>query len=65
MRKGVYIDGHEREDVKEYRSHVFLPLMKLLERHMTEWVPQPGTPELVRKDPKLNAGEKRVITVPR
>jgi len=25
VKKGVYKDGHEREDVKEYRDRVFLP----------------------------------------
>ena len=37
--------------------------MKELEWCMAEWVPQPGAPELMCKDPELNAGEKWVITV--
>lgn len=30
--KGVYIDGHEREDIIKYRQEVFLPLMEKLDR---------------------------------
>jgi len=28
VKKGVYRDGHEREDIKEYRDNVFLPRMQ-------------------------------------
>ena len=31
VRKGVYMDGHEREDVVKYRQEVFLPVMKKFE----------------------------------
>ncbi|KAF8458748.1 hypothetical protein BDZ91DRAFT_800171 [Kalaharituber pfeilii] len=31
VRKGVYIDGHEREDVVAYRQKVFLPALQKLE----------------------------------
>ncbi|OAX33618.1 hypothetical protein K503DRAFT_656031, partial [Rhizopogon vinicolor AM-OR11-026] len=27
VRKGVYMDGHKRDDVVKYRKEVFLPLM--------------------------------------
>ena len=27
-KKGVYINGHEREDVIEYRTKIFLPLIQ-------------------------------------
>jgi len=61
------MDRHEREDVQDYRSHVFLPLMKSFERWMAEWVAQPNRkgPGLghICKDPELNPGEKRVIAV--
>lgn len=33
-KRGLYIDGHEREDVVEYRQNVFLPMWKDLERKM-------------------------------
>jgi hypothetical protein len=36
---------------------------ELLERRMAKWVPQPGSPGLMCKDPELNPGEKRVIAV--
>ena len=29
LRKGVYMDGHERPDIVEYRKNMFLPLMAL------------------------------------
>jgi hypothetical protein len=32
--KGMYSDGHERDDVVQYRNDVFLPLWKELERRM-------------------------------
>jgi hypothetical protein len=32
LRKGVYMDGHERPDVVEYREKVFLPAMERFER---------------------------------
>ena len=65
LRKGVYMDSHERDDVKEYRCNVFLPLVKSFERRMVEWVPkpQPLGPGLMCKDPELNPGEKRVIAL--
>jgi hypothetical protein len=37
MKKGVYNDGHEREDVKEYWNNLFLPLMSSLEDQLMEW----------------------------
>ena len=32
LRKGVYIDGHEKPDVVFYRQHHFLPTWKELEK---------------------------------
>ncbi|RPA97965.1 hypothetical protein L873DRAFT_1836176 [Choiromyces venosus 120613-1] len=37
VRKGIYKDGHEREDVKEYRTHVFLPRLQALQSRMMQW----------------------------
>jgi hypothetical protein len=34
VKKGVYMDGHERPDVIEYRNNVFLPLMASYETRM-------------------------------
>lgn len=61
LKKGVYMDGHERPDVMEYRNAVFLPLMALLERRMVQWISRGS--ELERVDPDLGPGEKRVIAV--
>jgi len=36
VKKGVYQDEHEKEDVKAYRQDVFLPRMKSLQPHMME-----------------------------
>jgi hypothetical protein len=33
LEKGIYMDGHERDDVKEYRK-VFLERIELLKRRM-------------------------------
>jgi hypothetical protein len=61
LRKGMYMDGHERPDVVQYRETTFLPLMALHEKRMVEWVANGS--ELVCIDPKLGPDEKRVIAV--
>ena len=61
LKKGVYMDGHERPDVIEYCINIFLPLMALLERRMVQWVLRES--ELVHIDPELGPGEKRVIAM--
>ena len=58
LRKGVYVDGHEREDVVKYRNEVFLLLMKKYEAWMTQY----RGPALEKSDPVLQEGEKRIIT---
>lgn len=37
MKKGLYKDGHEREDVLEYRNQLFLPKFQELQPRMLEW----------------------------
>ncbi|KAG2063447.1 hypothetical protein BDR04DRAFT_947286, partial [Suillus decipiens] len=32
IRKGVYMDGHEREDVVKYRNEIYLPAMSKFEK---------------------------------
>ncbi len=61
LTKGVYMDGHEREDVKTYRQDVFLPKMAEYERMMVKWL-LVGS-ELTRKDPILGPGEKRIVPI--
>jgi hypothetical protein len=61
VKKGVYMDDHERPDVVEYRNNVFLPLMASYERHMAQWKPE--GPGLVRVELDLRPGEKRIIAV--
>lgn len=57
--KGQYFDGHERDDVVEYRQHVFIPFWRALERRMVIYgsngVPDPQRPM------NLAPGEKPVI----
>lgn len=57
LRKGVYMDGHERADVVEYREKVFLPKMKEFERRMAKY----EGPELKRIEPNLLPGELELI----
>lgn len=55
------MDGHERADVVKYRNDVFLPLMESYQGRMAKWEPQES--QLVRIDPVLGPGEKRIIVV--
>jgi hypothetical protein len=57
VKKGVYKDGHDRDDVIKYRDHDFLPRMKLLEARMVTY----EGPEQVKTVPVLKEGEKRVV----
>jgi hypothetical protein len=61
LKKGVYMDGHEREDVREYRNNKFLPLMAEYEKAMVKW--NLVNSELKREDPILGPGEKRIVPV--
>lgn len=57
--KGVYFDGHEREDVVAYRNEVFLPLWKLYERRMVIFN-EDGTWEMPAT---LQEGEKPLVFI--
>ena len=61
MRKGVYMDGHERPDVMEYWKNTFLPLMALHEKNMVQWLVNGS--KLVCVDLKLGLDNKHVIAV--
>jgi len=37
VKRGIYKDGHERGEVKEYRSTILLPRMQSLQSQMMEW----------------------------
>lgn len=54
VKKGVYMDGHERCDVVHYRDHEFLPAMLKFEECMVhyEYYEDKG-PDLIRVEPKL------------
>ena len=51
VRKGVYKDGHEREDLVQYRQQCFLPALEALKPRMVRW-------ELVTGD---NGEELRMV----
>ncbi|KDQ33601.1 hypothetical protein PLEOSDRAFT_164326 [Pleurotus ostreatus PC15] len=61
VRKGVYMDGHERDDVKEYRDKVFLPAMAKFEARMTKYKLENG--QLIAVPPVLAPGEKELIVL--
>jgi hypothetical protein len=57
--KGVYIDGHERPDVKEYRDKTFLPEMEAIDRLTTRYIEVGGKLEV--SHPELLPGQKRHV----
>jgi hypothetical protein len=59
LRKGVYMDGHERPDVVEYRNTSYLPKMLEYESRMTRY----EGPDLTPHPPELKPGEKRIISI--
>jgi hypothetical protein len=59
LKKGVYMDGHERDDVVKYRNEVFLPAMAKFEEQMTKF----EGPELTKVPPVLKDGEKEIIAL--
>ena len=61
LKKGVYMDGHERKDVKEYRENVFLPLMASFERRMVRW--EFIESKLERIEPELEPGKQRIVPI--
>lgn len=56
------MDGHERNDVVQYCSETFLPLMAKYERCMVKWT-ENDTGGFDRVEPHLSPGEKRIIAV--
>lgn len=57
IKKGVYMDGHERPDVVKYRTDVFLPKMAEFQARMTTY----DRKTLEATEPKLPNGVKKVI----
>jgi len=58
VQKGVYIDGHERQNVVEYRQSTFIPLWKTYERRFVIFHGD-GTWEL----PQLPPGEIPIVFI--
>lgn len=63
VRKGVYMDGHERADVVKYRDEVFLPQMAKYEQKMAHYIPDPSGEGMLRIEPILRPGEREIIAV--
>jgi hypothetical protein len=61
LKKGVYMDGHERPYVIDYQVNTFLLLMAQLEKRMVHWVVNRS--ELVHVNLELGPDKKRVIMV--
>jgi len=61
LRKGVYMDGHERPDVVKYHNNTFLRLMEKYWAKMAIWEMKES--KLVQIDPVLGPGEKRIIVL--
>jgi hypothetical protein len=61
VKKGVYMDGHERPDIVKYRNSEFLLLMVSYKRCMVQWKPKGVS--LVRVEPDLRPDENWVIAV--
>ena len=59
VRKGVYMAGHEREDVVKYWNEIFLPAMARFEAHMARFE---GS-DLKWVHPVLEDGWKRMIAL--
>jgi hypothetical protein len=60
VKKGVYVDGHEREDVIAYRQEVFLPLMAELDSYTRQYSEMDdGTSQVI--EPSLPLGVKRHV----
>jgi hypothetical protein len=57
VKKGVYKDGHDCDNVIKYWDHNFLPRMKLLEAQMVTY----EGPEQVKTMPVLKEGKKQVV----
>jgi hypothetical protein len=63
VRKGIYVDGHEREDVVKYRTETFLPLMAKYQKQMATWEVEEGKDEMHRVAPQLLPDETEIIPV--
>jgi len=66
VRKGVYMDGHEREDVVDYRNKVFLPALKEFEKRVAKYErfdldPEGKESEIRKVMPELEDGQRRII----
>lgn len=57
LRKGIYMDGHERPDVVAYRNDSYLPKLQSYEARMVQY----HGPNLEQRPPVLKPGEKQII----
>ena len=59
--RGVYMDGHEREDVVEYCNKVFVPKLVEYEKLMAEHILDEATGNLTKIMPELEEGQLCII----
>jgi hypothetical protein len=60
VKKGVYVDGHKREDIVAYRQEVFLPLIAELDSYTRQYLERDdGTWQVIK--PSLPLGVKRHV----
>ena len=63
VKKGVYQDGHEREDVVAYRQGEFLPALDHLKPYMVKWeLDIDGNPSVIFPE-NLPAGQRPIALV--
>jgi len=61
LKKGIYMDGHERDNVREYWDNVFLYNMASFKRRIVCW--EFNDSKLKHVEPQLGPGKKRVIAI--
>ena len=62
VRKGVYMDRHDRADVVEYQNQTFLPKLTNYEAWVATYEQKSDNdPELIKIMPNLKQGERRII----
>ena len=63
VKKGIYKDGHEREDVVTYRQQEFLPILEDLKPFMVTWeLDAEGKPQMIYPQ-DLPLGQRPIVLV--
>jgi hypothetical protein len=62
-KKGMYVDGHEREDVVKYRQGVYIPKLLDYKKRADIHLYDPVTGSWSVRNASLSPGQKRVVFV--